>query len=191
MLIVIGLGNPTPEYENTFHNMGFTAVDRLAQKLGKKIKKAECSSLTSTFSVKGETVVLAKPLTYMNLSGQAAKSLTAKYKATPEDVVVIFDDFDLPRHTLRARGEGSAGSHNGMKSVIAELGTSAIKRIRIGIGREDDEARVYVLSEIKKEDAPGFDLAVDKLAELLVKYIADRDFDALMRDCTLFGKKDN
>lgn len=188
MLIIIGLGNPSSEYENTFHNMGFMAVDRLAEKLNKKIKKAECSALTSTFSVKGETIVLAKPLTYMNLSGEAARSLLAKYKANIDEIIVVFDDFDLPRYTLRARSEGSAGSHNGMKSIISELGTCSIKRIRIGIGKEDAEARDYVLSTIKNEDASRFNKTFDKLAELLEGYIRTRNFDELVRDCTLYGK---
>ena len=188
MLIIVGLGNPSAEYENTFHNMGFMAIDKLAAKLNKKVKKAECSALTSTFSVAGETVVLAKPLTYMNLSGESVKSIVKKYKATTDEVIIIYDDFDLPRYALRARNEGSAGSHNGMKSIIAELGTQTIKRIRIGIGREDAEAKDYVLSSIKKEDAIGFEKTFEALAELLSKYIKYRNFEELVRDCTLFGK---
>lgn len=188
MILIIGLGNPSPEYENTFHNMGFMAVDMLAEKLNKKIKKAECSALTATFSVQNEKIVLAKPVTYMNLSGEAAKSLAKKYGATPADVIVIYDDFDLPRFTLRARAEGGPGTHNGMKSVIAELGTQAFKRIRVGIGKEDAEAKDYVLSGIKKEDAAKFRETLDALAELLKRYIADRDFDSLIRDCTLYNK---
>jgi len=188
MLLMIGLGNPSSDYENTFHNMGFMAVDRLAEKLGKKIKKAECSALTSTFSLKNEKIVLAKPMTYMNLSGEAAKSLASKYGASPADVIIIYDDFDLPRFALRARAEGGPGTHNGMKSVIAELGTQGFKRIRIGIGKEDAEAKDYVLSGIKKEDASKFSETLDALAALLARYIGDRDFDALMRDCTLYKK---
>ncbi|MDD3946622.1 MAG: aminoacyl-tRNA hydrolase [Clostridia bacterium] len=189
MLLLIGLGNPSAEYENTFHNMGFMAIDTLAAALNKKIKKSECSALTATFSVKGEKVVLAKPLTYMNLSGQSAKSLVAKYRAVLDEIVVIYDDFDLPRYTLRARYEGSAGTHNGMKSVIEELGTTQIKRIRIGIGREDAEAKEFVLSDIKKEDASEFQNTFSHLANLLNTYIKSRDFDELIRDCALYRKK--
>lgn len=190
MLIIIGLGNPSAQYENTFHNMGFMAIDRLADRLNKKVKKAECSALTATFSYKGETIVLAKPITYMNLSGQSVKSLVAKYKAGVQDVVVIYDDFDLPRYTLRARADGSGGSHNGMKNIIEELSANNIKRVRIGIGKEDALARDYVLSDIKKEDVPMFDAALERLAELLQGYITNRNFDWLVRDCTLYGKQD-
>jgi PTH1 family peptidyl-tRNA hydrolase len=188
MILIIGLGNPSPEYENTFHNMGFMAVDRLAEKLNKKIKKAECSALTSTFSVDNDKVILAKPMTYMNLSGEAAKSLASKYGAAPADILVIYDDFDLPRFTLRARAEGGPGTHNGMKSVIAELGTQEFKRIRVGIGKEDAEAKDYVLSTIRKEDAAKFDETLDYLAGLLQRYIKDKLFDNVIRDCTLFNK---
>ncbi|HOB63609.1 MAG: aminoacyl-tRNA hydrolase [Clostridiales bacterium] len=188
MLIIVGLGNPSAEYENTFHNMGFMAVDKLAQKLNKKIKKAECFALTAAFSAGGEKIVLAKPMTYMNLSGDAVKSLAAKYKATSDEIIIIYDDFDIPRFTLRARSEGSGGSHKGMKHIIEKLGTQAIKRVRIGIGKEDREAKDYVLSKIKKEDEAAFGKTFDALAEFLSEYIKTRDFDAFIRDCALYAK---
>lgn len=181
MKIIVGLGNPTEEYANTFHNMGFMTVERLADKLNKKIKKAECAALTGVFSRNGEKVVLAKPLTYMNLSGEAVKSLMAKYKAAPEDVIVIFDDFDLPRYKTRARESGSGGSHNGMKSVISETGSTNIKRIRIGIGDTDIEKRDYVLSRVAKEDTAAFSAVFDKVADAIIKYLDDGNFEELMR----------
>ncbi|MFA5450039.1 MAG: aminoacyl-tRNA hydrolase [Clostridia bacterium] len=182
MLIIVGLGNPTEEYANTFHNMGYMAVERLAESLGKKIKKAECSSLTSTFSRGGEKIVLAKPLTYMNLSGRAVKSLLQKHKATPSELIVLFDDFDIDRFTVRVRAEGGAGTHNGMKSIIEELQTNNFKRIRIGIGSGEYDKKEYVLSSIKKEDKERFQEVFDALAKSIGAYIKDRDFDKLMRE---------
>lgn len=181
MIIIVGLGNPTEEYAKTFHNMGYMAIDALADKLGKKIKKAECDSLTVTFSRNGEKVVLAKPLTYMNLSGKAVKSLIAKYKATPEEVVILYDDIDIDRYTLRARASGSAGTHNGMRDIISTLGTTGVKRVRIGIGREGYDLKDYVLSKIKSEDEGEFKKVFDKLAGALNAYLKNADFEALMR----------
>lgn len=181
MKIIVGLGNPTPEYEKTFHNMGFLAIDALAEKLNKKVKKAECSALTATFSVKGETVVLAKPLTYMNLSGKSVKSLMAKYNAQPEDVVVLFDDFDIPRFNTRAREAGSGGTHNGMRNIVQEVGSQQIKRIRIGIGQDIADKITYVLSAMKKEDAPAFNDMFNRIADALTNYLNTDDFSALMR----------
>lgn len=182
MLIIVGLGNPTEEYKYTFHNLGFMAIDKLAEKLGKKIKKAECSALTSTFSKNGEKIVLAKPLTYMNLSGKAVKSLLAKYGASPSDLIIIYDDFDIDRFSLRARASGSAGTHNGMKSVVAELQTENFKRIRIGIGGEENDKKDYVLSPINQEDMKTFQEVFERLSDAVATYIAGRDFDALMRE---------
>ena len=181
MIIIVGLGNPTEEYAKTFHNMGFMAIDTLADKLGKKIKKAECDSLTVTFSRKGEKVVLAKPLTYMNLSGKAVKSLITKYKANPEDVVILYDDIDIDRFTLRARASGSAGTHNGMRDIISTVGTTGIKRVRIGIGRDGYDLKDYVLSKVKTEDEAEFKKVFDKLADALDAYLRNADFEALMR----------
>ncbi len=181
MLVIVGLGNPGKEYENTFHNMGFRAVDALADKLGKSLKKVECNSLTVTFSRQGEKVVLAKPLTYMNLSGEAVKSLLAKYKATPKDLIVIYDDIDIPRHTLRARGSGSAGTHNGMKSIVNLLGTTEFKRIRVGIGRKEGDLADYVLSEVPSAEREAFANDYARIAEALEVYMKDNDFEEVMR----------
>lgn len=182
MLMIIGLGNPSDEYENTFHNMGFKAIDAVADKLAKKVKKNECNSLTSTFSVKGEKVVFAKPQTYMNLSGEAVKSLMKKYEVTAPEIIVIFDDIDIDRFTIRARANGSAGTHNGMKNIIENIGTSDFKRIRLGIGRGEGQLRDFVLSKISPEENEKFASTLKTLADGLVKYIHDRDFEKLMRE---------
>lgn len=182
MLIIVGLGNPTAEYADTYHNMGFKAIDALAASLNKSVKKAECNALTSTFSRNNEKIVLAKPMTYMNLSGEAVKSLLAKYKATPENLIVIYDDVDLERFTLRARAFGSAGTHNGMRNIVERLGTDRFKRIRVGIGRSGDELKDYVLSHIPAGEKEIFDRNFRLLAEYLTAYISDGDFDKLMRE---------
>lgn len=183
MKIIVGLGNPGKEYENTFHNMGYKAIDALADKMGKSIKKAECQALTCTFSRNSEKVVFAKPLTYMNLSGQSVKSLLQKYKATPEDLVVIYDDIDIDRFSIRARASGSAGTHNGMKSIVENLQTDKFKRIRVGIGREGAyNLADYVLSTIKSEDREQFKALFIDLAGALENYLKHEDFDRLMRE---------
>ena len=178
--VIVGLGNPGKEYESTFHNAGWRALDALSEKLGKKIKKAECSSLTWAGSVGGEKVVLAKPLTYMNLSGEAVKSLVAKYKAEP---IIVYDDVDLPIGTLRARTGGSAGTHNGMRNIVEKLGRSDFCRIRIGIGRGEEELKDYVLSRPSEEASAALAAATSKLADKLAEYLLDgRDFEKLMRE---------
>lgn len=178
MPIIVGLGNPGKEYENTYHNTGWRAVDKLAEKLGKKIKKAECSALIWTGTVGGERVVLAKPLTYMNLSGDSVKSLCRKFKVEP---IIVYDDIDIPAGTVRARESGSGGTHNGMRDVINKMGTEKIKRIRIGIGRGKGELKDYVLSVPSAAEAELIDSAVDRLTDALMIYLKDHDFEKLMR----------
>lgn len=183
MIIVVGLGNPGKEYENTFHNMGYKAIDALADKMSKSIKKAECQALTCTFSRNSEKVVFAKPLTYMNLSGQSVKSLLQKYSATPDDLIIIYDDIDIDRFSVRARASGSAGTHNGMKSIVQCLGTDKFKRIRIGIGRENVyDLADYVLSNVKAEDKERFNTLFADLAVSIESYLKHNDFDKLMRE---------
>lgn len=182
MLIVVGLGNPGEDYLNTYHNTGYNAVEALADKLCVKLKRAECSSLTGGAVRGGKRIIVAKPLTYMNLSGQAVKSLLVKYKAAPSDLVVIYDDADLPRFYIRARADGSGGTHNGMKSIIDILGTKDFKRIRIGVGREDGTLKDYVLSRVKKSDENGFKQCYAKAAEAVLAYAEHGDFDRLMRE---------
>lgn len=181
-MLIVGLGNPTCEYENTFHNMGYMAIDALAKKLGKKIIKAECHSLTLVKSIKGEKIILAKPYTYMNLSGIAVKALMAKYKQDASDLVIIYDDIDIPRFSVRTRETGSAGTHNGMKSIIEHIGTSNFKRIRIGIGKNEFDLASYVLSKIPAADKPTFDKTFAELAILLEDYMKTKDFEKLLRE---------
>lgn len=182
VLIIVGLGNPGEDYQNTYHNMGYKAVDALADKLLLKCKRAECSSLTASKNYSGGRIVLAKPITYMNASGQAVKSLLTKYKADLNDLIVIYDDIDLPRFCLRARSGGSGGTHNGMKNIIETLGNPEFKRIRIGVGRGDGELKDYVLSNIKKQDEKNFQQCYAKVADAILEYASHGDFERLMRE---------
>lgn len=170
MFLIVGLGNPEKKYEKTFHNLGYLAAGDCAELLGAKFKKKECEASVAEAFAGGEKIIIARPLTYMNASGRAVRQLAAKYKVSPREMVVLYDDYDLPKGHVRIRPNGSAGTHNGMRSVIAELGFSDFARIRLGI--KDPETNVpiidYVLSEIKKDDYGLFSAACKRAAEAAV-----------------------
>ncbi len=182
MYLIVGLGNPEEKYAKTFHNMGFLAAGDAAAALGAKFKKKECEASVAEGYLKGEKVIIARPVTYMNASGRAVKQLIAKYKVSPKELVVIYDDYDLPKGHVRIRPSGSAGTHNGMRSVIAELGFTDFARIRIGI--RDEEIKVplidYVLSEVKKEDYELFTAACQRAAEAALSLASGEDFERVM-----------
>jgi PTH1 family peptidyl-tRNA hydrolase len=153
--LIVGLGNPGREYAATRHNVGFMAIDRLAQKLGLAVKKTMFKSLIGQAQIDSEKVVLAKPQTYMNLSGGAVGALSRWYRLTAADLIVIYDDMDLPPGKLRIRSDGGSGGHKGMKSIIEVLGNENITRVRIGIGKPtepDFDGADYVLSRISVDD---------------------------------------
>lgn len=170
MKIIVGLGNPEEKYAKTFHNMGWIAAGDVAAKLDVKFKKKECEAYVAAARVNGADVIVARPVTYMNNSGRAVKQLLAKYKASAADLIVIYDDYDIPKGNIRIRPSGSAGTHNGMRSVIAEIGTSEFARIRIGI--RDPEVNIpiinYVLSEVRREDYDLFIAACKKAARAAI-----------------------
>ena len=167
MYLIVGLGNPEEKYAKTFHNMGFIAAGDAAELLGAKFKKKECEASVAEAFVGGERVIIARPLTYMNASGRAVKQLMKKYKVSPAETVVLYDDYDLPKGHVRIRPSGSAGTHNGMRSVIAETGTSDFARIRIGI--RDAEVNIPIInsdmSDVKQEDYELFAAACRRAAE--------------------------
>ena len=132
--LIVGLGNPGREYERTRHNCGFRAVDLLAEKLGCKIDKAKFQGLYGQANYNGRKLLLLKPQTYMNLSGRSVLQLSAYFNIPPQRIIVLFDDISLPPGRLRIRGDGSAGGHNGIKSIIAELGSQDFPRVKIGVG---------------------------------------------------------
>lgn len=184
MYIIVGLGNPEQKYAKTFHNMGFLAAGDAADILGAKLKKRECEALTAEAYVGGEKVIIAQPLTYMNNSGRAVKQLLAKYKATPDNLVVLYDDYDLPKGKIRIRPNGSAGTHNGMRSVIAEIGTQNFARIRIGI--RDEEVNIpimnYVLSNVKQEDYELFISSCNRAAQAAIELAKGVECERVMTD---------
>ncbi len=183
-MIIVGLGNPGKKYENTHHNVGFMCIDALAEKLGVKFNKKGCSSEYGFISINGEMIVLAKPQTYMNLSGEAVKSLIANFKEDPKNVVIIFDDIEIPLGAIRVRKEGSGGTHNGMKNIILEVGTKDIPRIRIGLGVDKTiDLKDYVLSPISKADMEIVNKSIEKINEALSDYIKDKDIEKLMQKC--------
>ncbi|HHU43422.1 MAG: aminoacyl-tRNA hydrolase [Bacillota bacterium] len=181
-LIIVGLGNPGDKYQDTFHNMGYKVIEALEQKTGVKCKKAMCSSLVGEFNKDGMRIILAKPVTYMNLSGQAVKSLLARYEADLDDLIVVYDDIDLPRYQIRARKNGGSGTHNGMKNIVEMVSSGDFMRIRIGIGREGSDLKDYVLTKIPKSDMPFFQTSFEKTADEILSYIEHKDFEKTMRN---------
>ena len=182
MFLIVGLGNPEEKYFKTFHNMGYLAAGDAAAILGAKFRKKECEASVAEGYVGGEKVIIARPLTYMNASGRAVKQLMARYKLTPEEIVVIYDDYDLPKGHVRIRPSGSAGTHNGMRSIIAETGMTEFARIRIGIRDEAVNIPIinYVLSEVKKEDYDLFSAACGRAAEAAVALAKGERLDLVM-----------
>ena len=182
MFLIVGLGNPEEKYFKTFHNMGFLAAGDAAALLNAKFKKKECEASVAEGYLGGEKVLVARPLTYMNASGRAVKQLMARYKLTPGEIVVIYDDYDLPKGHVRIRPSGSAGTHNGMRSIIAETGMTEFARIRIGIRDEAVNIPIinYVLSEVKKEDYDLFSAACGRAAEAAVALAKGERLDLVM-----------
>ena len=168
MKLIVGLGNPGMEYQFTPHNMGFLAIDRIAEKHGVQVINRHCHALTARVKIGEVEALLAKPETFMNLSGRAVRELVEKYEAdVAKDLIVIYDELDLPLGTLRIRERGSSAGHNGMESVIGGLGTQEFVRIRLGIAPEhkvSDGAR-YVLSQLKKAQYKVVDEVLDRAAE--------------------------
>lgn len=183
MKLVAGLGNPGIEYAGTFHNLGFMAIGYLADKLNIQVTTKSGKALIGTTFVGGEKVILAKPQTYMNLSGESIYELVSYYKIKPEDVIVIHDDFDLKTGFLRIRADGSAGTHNGVKNIVKMLGTEKFKRIRIGFKPENQHIALidYVLSGIPSADKDIMKKAVEKAADAAYDIVSGKDFEYVMR----------
>ena len=182
MKLIVGLGNPEKQYEKTFHNVGFIAAGDAAEAMNARFKKKECEASVAEAFIGGEKVIIARPLTYMNNSGRSVKQLMAKYKISEEDLLVIYDDYDLPKGKLRIRAAGSAGTHNGMRSIIGETGLKNFARIRIGI--RDEEVNIpiinYVLSEIRKDDYELFGSACKKAGEAAADFARGLDIEKVM-----------
>lgn len=182
MKLIVGLGNPGARYENTRHNLGFRVVDQLARQVGVDIQKVECHAKTASFHWRGHSLLLAQPQTFMNRSGEAVSALAAYYKISATDLMVIYDDLALPPGRLRIRGKGSAGGHNGIRSIIHYLRTDAFPRIRIGIGAvpEGWAGADYVLSAPGSDEAAVMNRATQTAADAVLCW-AEEGIDVAMR----------
>jgi PTH1 family peptidyl-tRNA hydrolase len=171
--LIVGLGNPGIEYQFTPHNLGFLAVDRIASDSGVEVRNRQCRALTARVVIGGETVLLAKPETYMNLSGMSVRELVVEYEVKPEsDLIVIQDELDFPLGTLRIHTRRSSAGHNGIESIIGVLGTQDFLRIRIGVAPEHkvEDGQRYLLAPLRKADLAVVDGVLDT-AEEAVKVI--------------------
>lgn len=172
--LIAGLGNPGKQYEKTWHNSGYQVLDRLALRQHLALERIRFRSMTAETQIEGQSCLLLKPLTYMNLSGEAVNAAARYYQIAPEQILVIYDDIDLTCGTIRIRQSGGPGTHNGMRSVISSLNTQSFPRIRIGIGPKPDawDLADFVLSKIQPELSEAWSEAVDQAVsavELILK----------------------
>ena len=180
--LVVGLGNPGEQYEGTRHNVGFLAVDQLAEELRIPVQRLKFKALTNTAEIAGHKVLLMKPVTYMNLSGEAVQEAAAFYKVPPERILVLSDEVALAPGKLRVRRSGSAGGHNGLKNIIAHLGTDQFPRIRLGVGQKPHphyDMADWVLGKFQGEDKKAVESAVKRAAQA-VECLIEKGVDQAM-----------
>jgi PTH1 family peptidyl-tRNA hydrolase len=175
MWIIAGLGNPGKQYLYTWHNMGYLAVDMLADKHGIFLGKEKYKGLWGKGKIKGQDVIIIKPTTYMNNSGECLVEISKFYKVEPKNIITVYDDIDIAKGTIRVRPKGSAGTHNGMRSVIQLMGTEEFPRVRIGTGPvpEHWELVNYVLSEVPKDERPMMNDAFVRAREAIAEIISN------------------
>lgn len=173
--LIVGLGNPGPEYELTPHNLGFLTVDRLADRHSIRVTRKEAAALVGLGNIAGTPVVMAKPQTYMNLSGSSVKALLEKYELTPGNLLVVYDELALPWMHIRIRPRGSSAGHNGIRSLIANLKTEEFARIRLGIhpGHPIGDGASFVLGPIRKAQWKELDRLLDVSAEAVEFTVAE------------------
>lgn len=183
MYIIAGLGNPEKKYDGTRHNAGFEAADCLAEQLHTAITEKKFKSLCGSASYRGEKLLILKPLTYMNNSGEAVRAAADFYKVDASHVIVLYDDINFDCGRLRVRGQGSAGGHNGIKSIIAHLGTDAFPRVRIGVGGlgEHEDMISHVLGKFAAEDRSVMERAYEAAAEAALCMVTDGVTEAMNR----------
>ena len=188
MKLIVGLGNPGLKYLKNLHNLGFMAVELLAEKYGVDFNKKAFKGIYGEKNINGEKVVFLKPQTYMNLSGESVQAVAAFYKIKVEDILVIYDDLDIAIGYVRIRANGSAGTHNGMRSIVSCLNSTAFPRVRIGTKPEVNYEIVdYVLSDIRKEDEPRFRQAIAVAVDASDAFIRGNTIDQVM--CKFNGSK--
>ncbi len=182
-ILVVGLGNPEEKYTNTYHNAGFNAINHFAKTLNVEFNKGECRALTAHTKIGNAKVILAKPITYMNLSGESVRELVNKYKIEQPNCIIVYDDADLPLGKIRVSRDGSGGSHNGMLNVIKNIGTQDIYRLRIGISRPTEENMLlmdYVLSKVSEQAIVALSQAYLTAAKALKDFCMGKGIDYLM-----------
>ena len=182
--LIVGLGNPGEKYENTRHNVGFQVIDELAERQGKPVQRLKFKALTGLLTIGGEKALVMKPVTYMNLSGEAVRPAADFYKLPPERILVISDDVALAAGRLRIRAKGSAGGHNGLKSIIQHLGTDQFPRVKIGVGEKphpDYDMADWVLSKFAGEDLKTITEAVKRAADAVACVVKDGPDKAMNR----------
>lgn len=174
MFLIVGLGNPGKQYEMTRHNVGFETIDYLSNEYGIKVNKLKHKALIGEGFVGNEKIILAKPQTYMNLSGESVRDMCEYYKLSPDNIIIIYDDISIPSGSVRIRGKGSAGGHNGIKSIIYQLKSDEFMRIKLGVGAPKNanyDLKDYVLGHFSKEEIASITSAIklcpDALAEMM------------------------
>ena len=185
MKIIIGLGNIGREYENTRHNAGFMAIDKLAQMLEMDFNQEKFSAYFSKKKIDGEDIILLKPTTYMNLSGDSIREVANFYKLSNEEIIVLYDDISLAVGRLRVREKGSHGGHNGIKSIIANLATDVFPRVKIGVGAPKGDLVSHVLGKFSKEENEVLDKTLRAVTEA-VEIMIDKDTKEAMNKCNGF-----
>ena len=182
--LVVGLGKPGDQYEHTRHNVGFAVADELAERCRVPLQRLKFRALTNTVTLGGQKVLLMKPVTYMNLSGEAVREAAAFYKVPPEHILVLSDEVALPPGKLRVRKGGSAGGHNGLKNIIAHLGSDQFPRIRLGVGQKphpDYDMADWVLGKPQGEDKKAVEAAVVRAADAVECLLAKGPEEAMNR----------
>lgn len=186
MKLIVGLGNPGKEYEKTRHNAGFMVLDQLASNLNVKIDQKKFKGLYTQVFIQGEKAILLKPQTFMNNSGESVRACVDFFQIDDEDILIVYDDLDLPVGKLRLREQGSAGGQKGVKSIIKHIGTQNLKRIRVGIGKDERIPTVdYVLGKVSKVDAEDFAKAIEEAAKAAEASV-NKEFNQVM---AAFNKK--
>ena len=181
MKLIVGLGNPGKKYDRTKHNMGFMTIDRLMDEYGQTQMKKDFEAEYCKFKVDGELLILVKPLTFMNESGRAVKFLMGYYQIRTDELMVIQDDLDMPIGKVRLRTKGSAGGHNGIKSIISAVGTKDFDRIKIGIQHPDKQTVVnWVLTPFSKDQEPVALSGIDKAVDMVKDWVSGSTADQLM-----------
>lgn len=175
MYIIVGLGNPTKEYDKTRHNVGFSVIDVLADRIGIEVTEKKHRALCGRGILEGQKVVLAKPQTFMNLSGESVRAMADFYKVEADEVIIVYDDISLEPGQLRIRAKGSAGGHNGIKNIIAHMGTQEFPRIKVGVGEKprNMDLAAYVLSRFSKGEQELMDDAFKEAADAVAMMVSE------------------